>query len=247
MKRRKSRRRKLGICYLCGKRLDGKVNKDHIPPRQLFPSRARRLNLSRLETRQTHESCNKSYQVDEDYFVDCIASMSDMRPPDIDPLSDVLRRNKKAAKAGTANRQYITELRGRAKSPIYSQEGYILIRPEQQDRINRAIWKIIRGLYFIEHQDKKIVPADTDNVISRPITLRNGRLAVPSLFETDELSTIESLLITLKSRPSKGKYPAIFDYQYDSGSVKQSSSLQRYTWALIFHESVIVIVRFEAQ
>lgn len=250
MKRQKRRRRKprkLGICYLCGESLNGKGNKDHIPPKQIFPTRARKANLSKLETRYTHKSCNQSYQEDENYFADWMASISDIRHPNIDPRRDVLRRNEKEENEGTAKRKYIKELKEHAKTPIYSPEGYLLIIPQRRESIDRAIWKIIRGLYFIEHQDRTILPENTNHSIGRPITVRNQRLLIPSTFSPEEQILINNLLIALDNRPSMGKYPAIFDYKYDSGSVSQSPQLRKYTWVLILHGSIIIVVNFEAR
>ena len=66
-------------CYLCGKRHDGKYNRDHVPPKQFFAKKLLQKHNPNLFWLPTHESCNKSYQLDEDYFVYSLmpASMQD--------------------------------------------------------------------------------------------------------------------------------------------------------------------------
>ncbi len=247
MKRRKKRRMKkqiLGICYLCGELLSGKVNKDHIPPKQMFSHRDREeQNLSQLQTRPTHESCNKSYQEDENYFADSMATISHK----INPISDVLKRNEEAENEGTPKRKFIKEVEEVAKAPIYSPEGYIPITVEEPERLKRATWKIIRGLYFIEHQNKKILPENAEYSFDGPITVRNQRLLTPSQFEPEQLIAIYKLLSALDNRPSMGKYPEIFDYDYNSMSVSQAPELRKYTWVLILHGIIHIVVRFKAR
>ena len=242
-KKRRAQQQTLGLCYLCGKLLLGKVNRDHIPPKQIFSHPDRKeQNLSQLERRQTHESCNQSYQEDEKYFTDWMATISHQ----INPISDVLRRNEEAENRGKPKRKFIKEVEEVAKAPIYSPERYILMTAQEPEKIKRATWKIIRGLYFIEHQDKIILPQNTEHSFIGPITTRNQRLLTPSQFEPEQLIAIYNLLSTLDNRPSMGKYPEIFDYDYNSMSVSQTPQLRKYTWVLTLHGSVIIAVTFEA-
>ena len=248
MKKRKKRRRtpqKIGICYLCGKSLRGKVNKDHIPPKQMFPSQARKANLSKLYTQPTHESCNKSYQEDEKYFADLMATTADIRPVLLEPRYDLFRRKEEDEKAGTTKRKFIKEVKEVIKAPVFSREGHILIPPKEPERIDRVTWKIIRGLYFIEHQI--ILQENTKHAISRPITFRNQRLAVPSTFSPEEQIVIDLLLRVLENCPSKGKYPEIFDYRYKAFSAARTPQLRSYLWALILYGSIIIAVAFDIE
>ena len=165
---------------------------------------------------------------------------------EINPISDVLRRNEQAKKEGTAKRKFIKEVEEAAKAPIYSSEGYVLMIPKEPESIDRAIWKIIRGLYFIEHKNKIVLPMNTKHDIGRPIAVRNQRTVVPSTFTPEELRLINELLIRLKHYPSKGKYPEVFDYKYDSDVVLQKPQLRKYVWVLILQKSIHIVVKFKA-
>jgi hypothetical protein len=58
------------LCYLCGEPLAEPVSDDHVPMKQLFaPEIRKKHNPSHLLTIPVHDRCNKSYQLDEDYFV----------------------------------------------------------------------------------------------------------------------------------------------------------------------------------
>ena len=69
---------KIEICYLCGKRLDKKedISYDHVPPKQFYPSTIRKNTNLNLFTLPTHIACNKSYQKDEDYFVNSLGPLA---------------------------------------------------------------------------------------------------------------------------------------------------------------------------
>ena len=66
----------VNICYLCGQKLDANINYDHVPPRQLYAKSIRKIHTPNLFTLPVHESCNKSYQKDEDYFVHSLAPLA---------------------------------------------------------------------------------------------------------------------------------------------------------------------------
>ena len=55
-------------CYLCGDALGDDSNRDHVPPRRIFPSAIRRRLTVDLLTLRTHPRCHEVYQQDEEYF-----------------------------------------------------------------------------------------------------------------------------------------------------------------------------------
>ncbi len=61
------------LCYICGKPLVAPTSSDHVPPRQLYPSEIRKAHAPNLLTIAVHDHCNRSYQHDEDYFVNTLA------------------------------------------------------------------------------------------------------------------------------------------------------------------------------
>ncbi len=64
------------ICYLCGKKLGGEIDNDHVPPKQFYAKLIKdNVNL-KLFKLPTHKSCNKSFQHDEDYFVHSLAPVA---------------------------------------------------------------------------------------------------------------------------------------------------------------------------
>ena len=246
--KKKRKRQTSGICYLCGKGLNGKINKDHIPPRQMFPTQTRQAyNLSKLDTRLTHESCNESYQEDEKYFAEWMAAMAEIKYPDLNPKVDLHRRNEEAEQQGTAKSRFMGEMGAPNNILIYNSEGDIVKLPNQPKRIDRVIWKIIRGLYFIENKDKITLPENPCPYIIGPIQLKNQNIAYPSAYSLEERQITNDLLNALKTRPPMGKYPAIFDYRYNSIPVSETPNLRRYTWVLILHGSIVIFVTFETQ
>src|SRR3989338_3803105 len=65
------------LCYLCGNEIEQEdLSTDHVPPRQFYPSLLRKkFNLDKIEIIPAHISCNKSYQSDEDYFVNTLGPL----------------------------------------------------------------------------------------------------------------------------------------------------------------------------
>ena len=59
----------VGICYLCGEQLREPIDRDHVPPRQLYAYDIRKLHAPNLLTIPVHRACNRAFQHDEDYFV----------------------------------------------------------------------------------------------------------------------------------------------------------------------------------
>jgi hypothetical protein len=176
-----------------------------------------------------------------------MAAMSDIRSSNIDPRVDLIRRNEEAENERTPKRKFITEVRKAAEAPIYSPEGHILMEPECPDSIDKAIWKIIRGLYFVESQDRIVLSEDTDYHIIGPIQLRNQNIAFPSAYSYEDRIVINDLLEALTTRPPQGEYPVLFDHRYNSIPVSEIPNLRRYTWVLILHGSIVIFVTFETQ
>ena len=71
---RSSERRK-PVCYLCGETIEKESSKDHVPPRQFYSAEIRNLHSPNLRTIPTHLSCNRAYQLDEEYFIHSIAPL----------------------------------------------------------------------------------------------------------------------------------------------------------------------------
>ncbi|PIU29438.1 MAG: hypothetical protein COT09_00825 [Candidatus Hydromicrobium americanum] len=184
---------KINICYLCGKELVGKIDKDHVPPKQFYANDLRRLHNPNLFTLPTHKPCNQTYQGDEDYFVNSIAPLAMDSYSGRYKWKDIIRfsgrpKSKKLVKM--IHDEFQPNL-----SKLLLPPGKI-IKKFDGDRVTRIIWKITRGLFFKEKN--LFLPED------KPRDFK--------FFSVGEKPP-EYLNYVLASE-SKGDYPGVFDYKY---------------------------------
>lgn len=66
----------LPICYLCGDPITDTVSREHVPPKQFFGKILRKAHNLNLVTLDSHKACNKSFQLDEEYFVHTFVPVS---------------------------------------------------------------------------------------------------------------------------------------------------------------------------
>ena len=134
------------LCYLCGDHVSAESwDRDHIPPRRFYPRKLRSQSRVHLITAFTHPSCNRAYQLDEDYFFAALVPIA-------------------AAVGGTSSASYALEDLARSLARpqgIRLQQTLSPVPPNvgPQDvegvfnsfdhrRLNRLVWKIARGLAY---------------------------------------------------------------------------------------------------
>jgi len=209
----------IDICYLCGQKLSGDVDDDHVPPKQFYPRSIRKIHDLNLFTLPTHESCNKSYQKDEDYFVHSIAPLAKGSYSGNAIWGDISNQLKRPQ--GKRIAQMILKEFDPRPSGLYLPHGKVVKRFSGQ-RIWRVVWKITRGLFFKEKE--QFLPETT-----------------PKLFKNisvDEKPPPQFAWVL--GTPSKGQYPGVFDYKY--ADIPELDNF--HIWAMLFWDRLIKFVAF---
>jgi len=207
------------LCYLCGLPLQGELNGDHVPPKQIFAHAIRQLHELNLLKVSVHKACNSAYQSDEDYFV---STLSPLAVDSYAGLSVVLDQADRAAAGRRLGLlETIRKEFDRSPSGLVLPAGRIVKR-FQAERVSRVLWKIVRGLFF--QHEKRVLPSDT---------VRQIDFCIPA----DE--PLPELYAALNGRPSLGRYPAVFDYCY--AQFEDADGV--YLWAINLWDRLLVLVR----
>jgi hypothetical protein len=137
------------ICYLCGKEIDfenDKTSPDHVPPKQFYPESFRAKNNPKLFTLKVHDSCNKAYQKDEDYFFHSIGPLAHGSMAGNLVRLDLKKRFACHPHSRTLGEKILKEFIKRPSNIVLPNN--LIGKTYDAERINRIIWKIIRGLFF---------------------------------------------------------------------------------------------------
>jgi hypothetical protein len=181
-------------CYLCGQPLGDNYNADHVPPRRIFPSQIRRDLKENLLTLKTHPSCQKAYQKDEEYFFNTL--LPNALPSAVGPMlakdfKALIERDKPSRKlSGTILRQFEERPGG-----LVLPHGLIVQRL-QPGRVDRIVWKIVRGLHSHE----------TGNFLSEQ---QPRAIEIYGPFDHRE---IPDYIDALRRQQPKGHTPTCFEY-----------------------------------
>jgi len=207
------------LCYLCGEAVLGDVSRDHVPPKQIFSREVRRNHSPELLTLPTHKLCNLSYQQDEEYFIHTLSPVV-MDSYSGQSLHQELLQQYAIGRNVPLSRAVLNEFE-RRPSGIYLPNGKIAKRFDP-DRFWRVVWKIIRGLFFLEYG--RYLPEDT---------LRTFKLVSPGNKPPDEF-------YFLNNEPFRGRHPGVFDYKYRQFPEVHDCHL----WAMLFWDRLIVLSVF---
>jgi len=191
---------KIKICYLCGKRLDKEegISYDHVPPKQFYPSAIRKNANLNLFTLPTHTACNKSYQKDEDYFVNSLGPLAKGTYAGSELWKDISHQMSRP-ESKKLILKVLKEFE-RRPSGIILPHGKVGKRYDVE-RTGRVIWKITRGLFFKENNQFL-----SENIHKNTwISYKGKRL--PQVFPY------------VRDTPSRGQYPGIFDYKVENYSL----------------------------
>ncbi|GJL79691.1 MAG: hypothetical protein NPINA01_26800 [Nitrospinaceae bacterium] len=212
-------RKKITLCYLCGKSLKGEINVDHLPPRQFYGKEVRKTCNPQLLTIPVHKICNKSYQYDEDYFVNTLAPFGKNSNSGRAVLKDIGSKFRTGDNAGLIN-TILSEFDDRPSGIILPKNK--LIKRFQGDRVHRVAWKIIRGLFFIH--EKNVLP---ENMYSKL-----------EIIAPDERPP--DYFFSLNDKPFLGKHPGVFDYKYTQFPEVHNM----YLWGMLLWDSLIMLIMF---
>ena len=208
------------ICYLCGMELEGKIDRDHVPPKQFYATNIRKKHNLNLLTLPVHHSCNKAYQKDEDYFVHSIAPLTQESYSGSEIWKDITHKFQRPE--GFRIGKMISKEFDARPSGLYLPRGKV-IKKFDAERVWRVVWKIVRGLFFKEHQ--RLLPENTLKVYYKFISVGESP---PPEFEV------------VRNTPSRGQYPNFFDYKY----VTIPELDNGHFWAMLFWNRLIILIAF---
>lgn len=190
------------ICYLCGEPIEEQdKDNDHVIAKQFFLKRLRKkFNLNKLITLPAHKQCNKEYQPDEDYFFLTIGGVTDDTPITTEVWYDIRRRIKRP-ESKRLNQKILNQIEFNPKTNGGIDVPYAAMNYETE-KVNRVIWKIVRGLYLIEFG--KILRADKPFTVDPIHPEHTG-------FNPNSISQIWNLI---RSQEEHGEYGKNFSYKY---------------------------------
>jgi len=214
-------KKNISLCYLCGESLDGEINVDHLPPRQFYGKEIRKTNNPQLLTLPVHKNCNKSYQYDEDYFVNTLAPFGKNSNSGRAVLKDIGRRFRKGDNVGLIH-TVLNEFDHRPSGINLPKDK--VVKRFQGDRVHRVAWKIVRGLFFLH--EKSVLPENTASKLD---------IIAPDEHPPD-------YFFSLNDKPFLGKYPGVFDYKYAQFPEVHNSFL----WGILLWDSLIMLMAFHS-
>ena len=133
-------------CYLCGEPLQSSVNRDHVPPQQLWsPEIRKQFNVDQLVTLPTHPACNSAFSKDEEYVVRVLSTVASESPTAVSLVQHGFRK----ARSGSGIGLHRAILRSMEERPsgLHLPRGLVAMRTDGT-RIKRVVWKIVRGLWY---------------------------------------------------------------------------------------------------
>ena len=208
------------ICYLCGRSLTGKIDRDHVPPKQFYARDIRKRHNPNLFTLPVHVACNKTYQKDKDYFVNSIAPLAQESYSGSQVWKDIGNQFQRP-EGLRIGKMIFREFQARP-SGLYLPAGKVVKRFDAE-RVWRVVWKIVRGLFYKEH--RRFLPEDSLRTYYKVVSV--GEQPPPE-FEA------------VRNTPSRGQYPGVFDYKY----IVIPELNDFHFWALLFWERLIKLIAF---
>ena len=146
-------------CFNCGRPA---TTKDHIPPKCLFRKNSKRQLISVPACKE----CNESTALDDEYFCAALATMLTASPAPQEVWNQRFRRQ--------ISRPDFQGLRKRLASqiaPIWlpSPRGFALtgILAAEQERMDRSIRKMVRGLFY-HHRRRQMTTETVIDVLWKP-------------------------------------------------------------------------------
>lgn len=186
------------ICYLCGEPISDEVSRDHVPPQQFYaPSLRQRFNLDKLTTLPTHDACNKAYGRDEEYVICSLVAPSQGSVAANALFQHHVQKFRAGQMQGLVHK--IMSSFDERPSGLHLPNNRVVMRLEGE-RVKRVVWKIVRGLYYIE--TGAVLPENTTYTVE---------MREP---ENRDPSELDDLWNAVKAQPDKGDYKGVFAYKH---------------------------------
>jgi hypothetical protein len=202
-------------------------NRDHVPPQRLFAKSVRKQRAVQLDWLPTHNACNSAYASDEDYFVTALVGQHGTEWAKA-VFADIRRGVARGQGVGL-----IKTILGQF-GKVTTSDGTMLFALDA-NRANRAIWKIVRGLYTLE----------TGRFVA---DLSYLNIEIVPRSEADETLPGHLWFESVRNTEGLGRHKAIFDYKWlgryvDDGHVNVFESRGNFM-ALLFWDALIVLCMF---
>jgi hypothetical protein len=213
------------ICYLCGEPLAEPIAKDHVPADKIFPAGIRkRHNLSKLLTILVHRACNESYSLDEEYFIASLYPFAIGSYAGNEMHKDI-RKKYRAGKKQKLIAMMMKEFDHNPSGLVLS-SGKVIKRFDAL-RIERVLWKIVRGLNF--HHHAKVWPEHwkLSWTVSTP--------------EDPEPPEHFKYFMPIPGNEPHGEYQAVFSYRFHH---IEESGVSFFYWALLLWDSILITLQF---
>lgn len=211
------------VCYLCDQLLVEPTNDDHLPPKSFFaPSIRKAENLSQLLTIPVHKDCNTSFRLDEEYFAYSLIPFA-LGSYAGNELYKHLREKFRRMKNRPLIGRILGEFEARPSGLVLP--GGNVVKRFDPKRIERVIWKIVRGLYF--HHHGKTLPQK----LKLTWTFTGPEDGPPP----------EHFQNFIFNHPLHGKYPGVMAYRFDD---YPEITPNGHYWALLFWDRIIITVSF---
>jgi hypothetical protein len=209
------------LCYLCGEQLAEPINRDHVPPKQLYAKQLRQKHTElQLQVLPVHQSCNAGYSRDEDYFVNTLLPFAAGSYSGSARLQQAFT-NFRGEKDVLLLRKVLREFE-REPSGIVLPPGKVAKRFEGA-RVRRVALKIVRGLYFI-HFGTPLPELLTAHVDVIP----------PGKKPPDHF------LLAMGDQPSLGTHQGVFAYKWRTLPEVNDA----HYWSLLLWDQIILIIMF---
>lgn len=221
----KKRPPKITTCYLCGRALgDEKTDKDHVPPDRWIAKSFRTAPPGpQLLTLPVHEQCQNEYEDDEVYFFNTLLPLATGSPAANEALKDLAASFRYPEQKALA----IVVLNEFGK--VITSDGKLL-KSYAPARVNRVIWKVVRGLFFIEYAGR-VLTESTPRMIE--------------IVSPEEASTkLPPQFAAVRDTASRSRYAGAFDYKYLLVEDPGDPSFKLHYWALLLWDRIVVIVAF---
>jgi hypothetical protein len=217
----------VSICYLCGHAIDGDETADHVPPQQFFaPELRRAFNPDRLVTLPTHRICNGEFGRDEEYVANAMVPVA-MGSVAADALIHHHAERFRAGRAVGLGYKVLQSF-DRRPSGLHLPRDLVAIRLDAP-RVKRVVWKIVRGLFFIEHAE--VLPERTRFFVE---------FQEP---ENRDPSELQQLWEVVKSQESHGSYQAVFAYKHFH---IEKFGVTAHLWGMLWWDRIMVFVSHSA-
>ncbi len=209
------------ICYLCGGIILSAASRDHVPPQQLFaPALRKKYNLDQLTTLPTHLRCNDAFKLDEEYAVRVLATVVYDSPTARAVVEHGFSKVDRGQTVGLHHR--ILQSIHERPSGLILPRGGAVVRIEGE-RIQRVVWKIVRGLYFLERRE--VLPDATMHAVE---------VSEPA---NDSVSDLASLWNAVRGQASEGPYQALFAHKHFEAT---RNGLTIHGWGTLWWDRLII-------